>query len=251
MNTAIDIQLLNRKLILPDLSIGQAIDIAKIPERFNERRISALIDHLSGEIGLAETLTVQERYFALINYQMLANHRYSEDRNYEQYLLPTIENEVPEVFDHPELPVSIQHLRGRHAVVLESKCEDIFDWLCGQMACQLYGEWPAQLTKDTEKEWEPLDLTMTENELSAKIFSRYELIIDLPALNDGSFNEMFDVYAMMQWQLTHLVDISNDNNGITILPSIKGGDGDFEPARFHPLADLEGTAKRLAELVAK
>lgn len=246
--TAIDLQLLNDKVPLPDLTIGQAMDIAKIPERFNEKRISALITHLSGDPDLAGRLTVQERYYYLLNQQMLADNKYSEQGDQHRYILPTVESEVASGFDHPDLEVSIQHLRGAHVCVLEAQCENIYDWLRGQMACQLYGSLPINDKEGEPIEWHPIDYKATENEISSDMQERVEQIEGLP---EHVFNYLVDIYSSMLYPLVHYVDISNDDQGITLLTVDTEGLGDPEPARFLALAALRGTAKRLAELVTE
>ncbi|WP_230657772.1 hypothetical protein [Psychrobacter sp. I-STPA10] len=259
MQTAIQLQLLQDKISLPDLTIGQAMDIAKIPERFNEKRLSALITHLTNDAELADLLTVQERYYILLNQQMLAEHKYSEQGDQHRYLLPTIESDVPDSFEHPNLNISIQHLRGKHVCVLETQCENLFDWLCGQMACQLYGDIFTQImgednSDDKYDKWEAISVGLTENEINELMQNRVAMLTSLP---EYIFNYLVTIYSDMLASLTHFVDISNDNQGITLLSVNQASNQEqnteglvhSEPARFLTLAALRGTASQLAKLI--
>ena len=251
MQTAIDCELLNTTVSLPDLTIGQAMDIAKIPERLNEKRISALIAHLSGDAQLAGRLTVQERYYVLLNHQMIANNKYSEQGDQSRYIMPTIQSEVPENASHSDLAVSLQHLRGKHVCVLESQCESLYDWLCGQMACQLHGELPIGINEDGSSAvelWEPISTELTESEINKIMQERVGRINDLP---EHVFNYLVSIYNSLSFELSHFVDISHDDEGVTVLPYDAEGLSGTEPARFLALAALRGTAKRLAELATE
>lgn len=245
MTTTLTIQLLNESLSLPDLSIGDAIDIAQIPSDFNEKRLSALIGHLSGDAELAGRLTAQERYYILLNHQATTSHKYNADDAgaNDEYMIETIQSDVPNEVQVGELIVS--HLRGAHVVVLEGICENVAEWLMGQMACQLSGNLASIIGGD-DVVWEPVPATMTDSEINAIIQERFRFISGLSATS--AFNDLVDAYSNGANQLTHFVRLGSDNKGLTVIKS--GGDGDIEPSRFHTLDHLSGAAARLATCLA-
>lgn len=244
METVIDLQLLNEKVFLPDLTIGQAMDIAKIPEHYNEKRISGLISHLTGDNTLADRLTVQERYYFLLNHQSVSDNKYSLSGDNSDYFIPTVESEVLSEYLDPQTKIGVQHLRGKHACLLETLCENVFDWLAGSMACQLYGELSAIVGGDVT--WEALGVDATDSKVNEIIQDRFKFINDLP---EYAFNKLVSHYTLLSDRLTHYLITGIDNTGITIL-SAKGGAGEHEAARFLALAHLQDTARQLAKFIA-
>lgn len=245
MNTALTLQLLSRNLSLPDLTIGQAIDIAHIPQEFNEKRLSAMITHLSGDPELAGRLTAQERYYILISHQATTQHQYSagDDTN-DDYLVDTVQADVPAAAQVGEMTVN--HLLGAHVVVLEGICENVADWLCGQMACQLSGDLSFFIGgSDEAMKWRDLPASMTDEELNQAIQTRVKIINELSI---DQFNDLVSGYNNGASQLIHFVALGCDNQGLTLIK--QGGDGIIEPARFLALDHLQGAAARIAECIA-
>lgn len=245
MNTALSIELLQKKHIsLPDLEIGQAIDIAQIPTAMNERRLSAFITHISNDPLLAGRLTAQERYYILISHQAVAQNRYSAVSDIDEYVTETIQHDVPA--EHQVGDISINHLLGAHVCVLEGICQNVYDWLAGQVACQLSGDLNSIVGGYAEAlNWDDLRADMTEAELNATIQAR---VATLNKLSVDNFNEIILTYNLGVSHLQHFVVLGCENNGLTIIK--QGGDGIDEPARFLALSGLHGTAERLAECLA-
>lgn len=246
MNTTLSVQLLDRELTLPDLTIGQAIDIAQIPQEYNEKRISALIGHISGTTTLAASLTVQERYYVLLSHQAVSDHGYSDDGANNDYFIETIQSEIPE--SHQIGEIHIQHLRGAHVCVLEGLCENVFDWLCGQIACQMYGDLTHVLGDVSDNLiWDQVTTALSDNEMTKIITERYEAIKGLSA--NTAFNDLFDAFNRGAAALAHFVELGCDNQGLTLIK--QGGAGTIEPARFLALDHLRGTAATIAKCVTE
>lgn len=243
MDTALHLQLLSSNVSLPDLSIGQAIDIAHIPQEFNEKRLSAMIGHLSGDHELAGRLTAQERYYILLNHQATAQHQYSADSAgvNDEYFIDTVQADVP---PHAQVgDMTINHLRGAHVVVLEGICENVADWLSGQMACQLSGDLSFFIGGEAgEFKWGELPASMSDTEINQVIQERVKVINDLSI---SQFNDLVNGYNDGVRQLAHFVALGSDNQGLTLCK--QGGDGVIEPARFLTLDHLSGAAARIAE----
>lgn len=247
MDTALNVQLLNIEVLLPDLQIGQAMDIAKIPSHFNEKRLSSMITHLTGDSSIAGKLTAQERYFILLSHQALAENSHSGASNIDNYLISTVQSEVPD--RHQVGDMYINHLLGAHVVVLESLCEDVFDWITGQMACQLSGDITSVIggdTDDVDLHWDVLTPDMSDNEINAAIQLRITIIQKLGA--NGNFNSLYDTYNIGVDALSHFLVLGCENKGLTVIS--QGGDGNNQPSRFLALDHLQGGAKLLAECIA-
>lgn len=242
--TMTSIELLNTSVLMPDLTIGQAIDIANIQQRHNEQRISALIGHISGNASLAATLTVQERYFFLLNHRDLSDHSYATTGNSEPFFIDTIQSEV--IDEVVVGTITVQHLRGAHACVIEGLCEDLYDWICGQIACQLYGDLSSAIGGENPSfKWDQIPLDANSSDIEAIIKTRFELISDLTT---DQFNELVFAFDSGCQQLMHFVQISCDMDGLTLIK--QGGEKAGQPSRFHALSHLQGTAARIIERIA-
>lgn len=244
MTNSITVQLLHETLNLPDITIDQAMDIAQIPQEFNEKRLSAMITHLSGDALLAGRLTVHERYYILLSHQSVMQSAYSEEVGNDDYLLNTVQSNVPTKARVGDL--FIHHLRGVHVCVLEGICENVYDWVRGQMACQLSGRLATSIGGDDEAfVWDELADDITDAELNEIIQARVSLI---GSLSTDQFNALVEHYNVGVNQLEHFVSLGNDNSGLTVIK--QGGDGAGMPARFLTLDALQGAALTLAECLA-
>lgn len=245
METTLDVQLLETSILLPDLQIGQAMDIAKIPVAFNEKRLSAMISHLTSNPSLAGKLTAQERYFVLLNHQAISQSQHIGDSDIERYVIPTVQADVPQ--RHQVGDMYVNHLLGAHVVVLEGICENVYDWIVGQMACQLSGDISSVIGGDSDDlKWDVIDAGMTDNEINEAIQSRIKIIDRLDA--NGNFNILHDAYSVGVDALSHFVVLGCENKGLTVIS--QGGDGAGEPSRFLTLDSLQGIARVIAECVA-
>lgn len=244
MNSSVEVQLLKDTMTLPDLTIGDAMDIAQISQEFNEKRLSAMIGHLSGDNTLAARLTAQERYYILLSHQSAMQNAYSHDVGNDDYLIDTIQADVPSVATVGDAYVN--HLLGAHVCALEGICENVYEWVAGQMACQLSGNLAFYIGGDDEAfKWDALPATMTNEELSEVIRTRITLI---NSLTTDQFNDLEDAYSSGVVQLEHFVILGSENRGLTLIK--QGGEGAGEPARFPCLDALQGTARTIAQCLA-
>lgn len=235
MWNASPVKLRNKSVFLRELTIGQAIEIAKIPESMNEARLTSFIGFVCDEDAFG--LTVQERYFILLNYLTMAQNDYVLNIDDDRYFLPVLTADDEVSVDG----LVVRQMTGRQAMVLETKCENIFEWLCGQMACQLVGEVGAYVGVD-ETSWEALpDEEYGIDEMVAK---RFEWIHNL---TQEQFDKLAAVYFAGVDKLAHLVQIGFDNQGLTLLSV--GGDV-VEAARFCPDVCFTESAERLSSYLA-
>lgn len=245
MENSLSIQLLHETIDLPDMSIGQAMDIAHIPQEFNEKRLSSMITHLSGDSTLAARLTAQERYHVLLNHQMVMQSHYSDDVGNADYMIDSVRSDIPDNWQVGDM--TVHHLRGAHVCVLEGICENAYDWLCGQMACQLSGDLTFFVGGDDEgMRWDELPASMSDAELNKAIQERVAILGNLSS--NSRFNDIVSGYTSGTDQLEHFVSLGCANDGLTLIK--KGGDGAGMPARFLTLDGLQGIARTLAQCLA-
>lgn len=246
MWNAIPIQLRNQQVYLKELTIGEIMQIAKIPQEMNELRINSFIGFVCEDNFLAQKLTVQERYCILLNYLALSNNDYMLDTDTSEYF---IQNNLTENREYPEFiqleGVYVHCLYGNQVSLLQQKCENVYDWLCGCLALQLSGDLTAIFNSETPVIWDKADTT-NEQQLDNILQQRFKQIENL---TDSQFQRFTEIYYQGCDKLRHLVDISLDNDGITLIK--QGGDGDNHFARFHPLALVSDIAKQLAECITK
>lgn len=245
METTLDVQLLNNSVLLPDLQIGQAMDVAKIPAQFNEKRLSAMITHLTDDPAMAGKLTAQERYFILLSHQAVSQSQHSDTNDIDQYAIPTVQSDVP--IRHQVGGMYVNHLLGAHVVVLEGICENVYDWIVGQMACQLSGDIASVIGGDSDDlKWEVITHDMSDNEINALIQDRIKFIEKLNA--NGNFDTLYNSYSLGVDALSHFLVLGCENRGLTVIG--QGGDGNNEPSRFLTLDGLQGIARIIAECLA-
>ena len=241
MKTTTTLDLLTQSVPMTELTIEQALDIAKIPQQYNEKRISAMISHVTENSELAGLMTVQERYYFLINHQSISNNDYSHNTGIDKYLIDLPADKVPDSVQVGQAAIS--QLYGAHAGVLEVLCENVADWVMGKMACQLSGDLSFYVGGDIDMTWEPLPPTLSAQALNEAIQLRFAQI---NALSATQFNDLADGFSDGLSQLDHFLILDCDDAGITVIPQDAGG-AEVMPARFLALAHLQGLAARLAE----
>lgn len=246
------IALRNTSLFIRELTIAEIMQIAKIPYEQNEMRINSFINYVTDNNEMAFSLTVQERYFILLNYLALSESTYSDNTDNTRYFLPP-RDEVPEFIQIDEVYVS--HLYGSHATALQSQCENAFEWLCGEIALQMYGDLtPYFYSSDKINESDPERIVwekVESNDLVALAKIINERFEQLQRLTDPQFDTLTDVFYRGCDVLMHLLDTSGlDNDGITVLAPAEEN-GTLDAARFRPFDGLSATTLSLAKLITK
>lgn len=240
MWNASPITLRKNSVFLHELTIGQAMQIAKIPQSMNEARLSSFIGFVCHDDSLALDLTAQERYFILLNYLSLAQNDYVLNLEDGAFFINKNPKESPDKVSIDGLNVT--HLSGRMAMVLEKKCENIYEWLVGQMACQISGDVGALLGFE-DMIWE--NLPDDEYAIDEWVGQRFEQVENL---SQSQFERLAEVYFLGCDKLSHCVKLGMDNEGLTLLSV--GGETE-QVARFCPDVCFGPTAERLGEYLAE
>jgi len=242
------VALLNTQVVLSENSMENIMETARIPEELNESRLSSLINFISNDPLLAGRLTVQERYYLLLNYFILSSSPFSSTGDCSEYFLPT---DIASVPNQVQIQTAyITHLYGNHAVLLEKQCENAYDWLCGQMALQCFGDLSFLLDHNNEDKslwvWEKVTAT-DQQALSDAVNHRYGLI---KKLTPDEFTRLTNMFYEGCDQLAHFVELSLDNKGIALVNQEGDtGDGANRNARFCAFDNLSEVIKNLARCV--
>lgn len=223
------IKLRHDSLFIRELTIGEAMEIAKIPESMNEARLTSFIGFVSGDDTLSARLTAQERYYILLNYLAIAKNDYVLNLDDDVFFMDNTDAPDSVVIDG----ITVHQLMGDKAVALESLCENIYDWLAGQMACQLAGDIGAYLGVD-DMVWGKL---VDDDEISR----RFEVIQSLSA---SQFERLATLHFEGCEALAHCVKLGMDNEGLTLLSV--GGAAE-QVARFCPHVCFGPIAERLSQ----
>lgn len=246
MEATLGIDLLKQPFTVKQMTVGNALAIASVKVKYNERRISLMIDEMADKKGFSATLTAQERYFILLSHHALANNDFVENdavKLPENYLIDdTMPSDVPECYQLNE--IKICHLYGRHLDILDLLHQNGAEWYNGQMACQIVGDISHIIGGDTD-EWHELTVDMPENEIRAEIIRRVHFI---SSLSVNTYESLANTYNIGLVQLTHFVSMGVDNEGITLMAQ-RGGEAG-KPERFCPLEGLRGTIQQLTELIS-
>ncbi len=230
------IEFKNQRIILRELTIGQAIEIAKIPQSMNEARLTSFIGFVCGDSDLALSLTAQERYVILLTYLSLADNDYVVNLEHDDYFTKPLHQPDPVIIDG----ISIHHLTGQMAMALEQKCENIYDWLTGQMACQMSGDLGA-LIGVRDMVWGRIDVSDLDDQIQQRF-------IELGNLTQTQFEGLVACYTQGAEKLKHGVVLGLDNDGIILLPT--GGDGQ-QAARFCADGCFESTVQLFEPYLAQ
>lgn len=183
----------------------------------------------------------------LLNYLTVSQSHYMHNENILPYL---IESKHCDDFV-PVGNVYVKPIFGNEISTLQKVCENAYEWLAGQMAFGIYGDVGDYFASNEPMIWADTRL-MNDNELDDELKNRFEVIHQLP---QSQFETLYELYEQGQSQLSHLVDVGNDNHGITLvgknLHKQKKEDSDFIIARFHPFKAVSGITGELIFAVSE
>jgi hypothetical protein len=229
---------------LRELSIGQSVKLAGIPDHTFETACTAFLRASVESVqGVEDPLhwTVQERCFGVAHYLACVADDGPDFSlgigKFTDYLEAEADHFVEQI-EMGEIAGDrwqIQQLTGAMAESIERLTGE-FDvpgrlhWLLGAMA--------AQLTRENES----LPELESESAYDQWLLSRMRVFGAFP---DSDFEPLMGAYLAGLDGLHHLFAIHFDDRGIVVLPR-KGADGGLPPARFPVLSCLSKTACALA-----
>lgn len=238
MFNATPITLRNEAVYLRELTIGEVIEIAKIPEQMNELRLNAFLSYVCDDNTLPYRLTVQERYYILLNYLAVSNSQYLDTPDIMPFLLD--EKTCDDFVDAGE--IYVKPIFGNEISTLQKKCENTYEWLAGQMAFGIFGDVGRLLGLDDPIIWTDAR-SLNDNDLETTLIERFEFI---HTLTDSQFETLYASYQAGRESLSHLVEVWLDDDGVKLLAN---GGGGYQTARFHPLETVSAIGRQLAGVI--
>lgn len=240
-------------LKLKELSIGNAVTLAQIPDSLKESATTEFIDQVidsidsqgSHNVKNAKQMTAQERLLVVGHY--IAHVSESEpdfplgDGHYSDYLQSTDFGS-----SHEKLGIvggdnwGISHITGAQTEAIERLIGEVpnisarFHWLLGCIA--------AQMSMDGEEDSpDPIDSVVAYTHW---LKNRMQVIAAYP---ESQFVELLTLFIEGRSKLEHFFSIDVDDFGLIVLPSgEKEGGASLSPARFSVHACISEIAKRLA-----
>lgn len=234
MITIPKIELGDKVVQMRELTIGQALEVSGIPERMQEARLSKFLALALNDELLAESLTVQERYYLLMQYlSMQDGTPLAADVNFPAYLLP---RNRPWKATVKGMICDWRQMTGHDAMLLELTCEGAADWVLASIAMQsVRSDWPVMPGPDA-----------MPSERNEAMQARYRLVRDLPA---SEFEAMATEWRAACHGMARFIMTGFDNQGITVLPS--SGGADDAPMRFRPSAAFGEVCRELERCLAE
>lgn len=224
----------NMNITLNEITVGEALSLAKLDQLKRERQLSSFLSYALKNNELPYTMATQQRYFCLLNYlNSQKNNDLAMDVNVNDY----INAEGKEWKDSVTVgDLSVRQLNGCEIEALEIIAEDIGDWVLGAMALQI-----------TLGDELPYIQPLTDRILAGNVIkSRYELLL---SFGQDRINSLYSQYQQAEDELSSLVTIGYDNEGIVLFET--NGGRDSEPARFQCDSSVTGFTKQLFSALAE
>ncbi len=117
-----------------DLTLGQAIEIAKIGSGKHEKKISAILSAILNDSKLPYELTLQERHYLVMKYIQSKNDVFDFGLDFTQFEKDELPTETITVGDY-----TFRHLNGFECEALEEYATCHLDWIMGSIALQVSG----------------------------------------------------------------------------------------------------------------
>jgi hypothetical protein len=229
---------------LRELSIGQSVNLAGIPDHTFETACTAFLRAAVESVqGVEDPLhwTVQERCFGVAHYLACVTDDDPDFSLGAGKFTDYLEAETDHYVDQVEIGEiagdhwQIRQLTGAMAESIERLVGELdapgrLHWLLGAMAAQLV------------RKNEDMPELESESAYDQWLLNRMRVFGAFP---DSDFELLMGAYLAGLDSLHHLFAIHFDDRGIVVLPR-KGADGSLPPARFPVLSCLSKTARALA-----
>lgn len=221
-------------ITMNELQIGQALSLAKMDASKMEQQLTSFLRYALKDDSLPYTMTVQQRYYCLLQYLGAQKENdLAVDVNVNDYLISE-DREWKTVVQLGEF--TIRQLTGLEIEALEMIAEGLDDWLVGAMALQM--------SFGTEL---PYIQPLTDRRHASKVIkTRHETLMQF---GQERINELYKVYSQAEEQLSSLLYIGYDNDGVVIFDT-KGG-STSEAARFQCNSAFYGFTQQLFSALAE
>ncbi|MDH0032920.1 MULTISPECIES: hypothetical protein [unclassified Acinetobacter] len=212
---------------LNEVIFNDALKVAAVPAKFNEKRISAFLAHSLKDSLLPLKMTAQERIFLMLKYvQQQTNTLFSSDADLSKCFL-----EQGVWLDQiTERGVTVRQLNGTEAEYLEAHCMNAAEWIACMLAFQISYENHEHLGSFPDRGLPDLAY---KDQFSLRL--NY-----LKSLPQSDFDLVYQDFQKLNNQLFTHVQLSVNNDGLVVL---RGADD--APLRFRAASAFIGIIKEL------
>ena len=223
----------NNTYQLQEIVFNDALKVAAINQRLNEKRISAFLSHALSNKEQPLNMTVQERYCLMLKYvENQSATLFSTDANFSKCYLHSEETWQPEISHNG---ITVRQLVGREAEYLEEHCANAAEWIACMLAFQIS-------YAGHEKLSELPDRNVNDSEFIKQFAERLEF---LKKQTQSDFDLIYQDFIALNNQLFTMIHLNVSNQGLVIS---RGADD--APLRFRPAAAFFGIIKELDQSFA-
>lgn len=203
---------------ISELTLGQAIEIAKIGKGKHEKKISAILSAILNHPTLSYELTLQERHYLVMKYIESKNDVFDFGLNFKDFEKDGLPKECITIGDY-----TFRHLNGFECEALEEYATCHLDWVMGSIALQASGDGLGGGVLPSH------DIKFAKNIIVSRV-------ADLKTLDLGTSENLFNSFFMSIDGLNNLIDYGFDDEGILV----KGG-ADENSVRFCEISTFPRT----------
>jgi hypothetical protein len=221
------VQIGNNVYKLHEIEFNNALKVAAIDQRLNEKRISEFLRHVLDK-GQPLVMTAQERYCLMLKYmEKQSITLFSTDTDFSKCYLSS---EKPWKSEITQNGITVRQLIGREVEYLEAHCANAAEWIACMLAFQISYSGHDALSELPNRSLNDTDFINQFSErlayLKRRAQSDFDLIYqDFNALNNQLFSKIY---------------LNVSNQGLVIS---RGADD--APLRFRPAAAFIGIIKEL------
>lgn len=212
---------------MQEIDFNNALKVATIDQRLNEKRISEFLKHILNNDQLL-MMTVQERYYLMLRYmEKQSITLFSTDTDFSKCYLTSDKPWQNEITHNG---VTVRQLNGKEAEYLEEHCTNAAEWIACMLAFQISYNGHEALSELPNR-----NLSDTEflNQFS-------ERLAFLKRRAQSEFNLIYQDFNTLNNQLFSEIQLNVSNQGLVIS---RGADD--APLRFCPSAAFLGIIKEL------
>lgn len=231
---------------LKELTLGQAITVAKLPPERHELTITEMLRFVAADATKPrETYetnpllwTVEERTLLIVSYLAQVSQDGPDFPVGKLRLSSFVDLGADSTKNETDLGQVagkarvMRPLLGAHAQALEVACTTRGEWIMGAIACQVFAK------EEPVPDW----AEVPEGELHEWIEARIQLLRDMP---ESVFEEVYLAWLGGLGHLQHFVAWTLDDAGLVYLSKPEEGGGEQSTARFLANACISDTAKQL------
>lgn len=218
-----------------ELTLGQAIEIAKTEDGKHEKKINKMLSALLNDPALPYEMTLQERHYLIMKYierqKEVFDIEFDQEVDFnlfeKEYLTP---KETITMGNY-----SFRHLNGFECEALEEYATCFLDWVFGSLALQVSGGAFAEMATSTSR-----DIRFVKNVIASRV-------TEIKNLDLTNADELMQSFIMANTQLNNLIDYWFDDMGVLVMSQDIEEGGESKILRFCEMPTLPATLQNLLQ----